>query len=46
VQRGAPAESGQRELIEDTLQTLVLSTAPGSRLSDPELVELMTQLGE
>ncbi len=46
VQRGAPAESGHRELIEDTLQTLVLSTVPASKLSDGELVELMTQLGE
>lgn len=44
VQRGAPAESGQRELLEDSLQTLVLSATPASRLTDEQLVELMTQL--
>ncbi len=46
VQRGAPAEVGQRELIEDTLQSLVLSTTSTSRLSDTDLVDLMAQLGE
>jgi 3-dehydroquinate dehydratase-2 len=44
VQRGAPAESGQREMLEDSLQSLALSTIPASRLSDDQLVELMTQL--
>jgi 3-dehydroquinate dehydratase-2 len=44
VQRGAPAESGQRELLEDTLQRLTLSTLPASRLTDEQLIELMTQL--
>lgn len=44
VERGAPAESGQRELLEDTLQRLTVSTQPGSRLSDEELVDLMAQL--
>lgn len=44
VQRGAPAESGQRELLEDTLQRLTLSTLPASKLSDEQLIELMTQL--
>jgi 3-dehydroquinate dehydratase-2 len=44
VQRGAPAESGQRELLEDSLQSLVLSALPASRLTDEQLIELMTQL--
>jgi 3-dehydroquinate dehydratase-2 len=44
VQRGAPAESGQRELLEDSLQSLVLSVSPASRLTDEQLIELMTQL--
>lgn len=44
VQRGAPAESGQRELLEDSLQQLVLSAMPASRLSDEQLIELMAQL--
>jgi 3-dehydroquinate dehydratase-2 len=44
VQRGAPAESGQRELLEDCLQSLVLSALPPSKLSEDQLVELMTQL--
>jgi 3-dehydroquinate dehydratase II len=44
VQRGGPAESGHRELLEETLQRLTLSTMPASRLSEPELVDLMTQL--
>ncbi|MGQ0506268.1 MAG: type II 3-dehydroquinate dehydratase [Myxococcaceae bacterium] len=46
VQRGAPAEVGHRELIEETLQTLVLSSVPSSKLTDDELIDLMTQLGE
>lgn len=44
VQRGAPAESGHRELLEDTLQRLTLSTMPASGLSEPELVDMMTRL--
>jgi len=44
VQRGAPAESGQRELLEDCLQSLVLSTLPASKLSDDQLIDLMAQL--
>ena len=44
VQRGAPAESGYRDMLEDSLQTLTLSTMPTSRLSDEQLVDLMTQL--
>ncbi len=44
LQRGAPAESGQRELLEDTLQQLLLGLEKPSRLSDEQLVELMTAL--
>jgi 3-dehydroquinate dehydratase II len=44
VQRGAPAESGYRELLEDSLQRLTLSTMPVSKLSDTELVDMMTRL--
>jgi 3-dehydroquinate dehydratase II len=44
VQRGAPVESGQRELLEETLQRLTLATLPASRLTDEQLIELMTQL--
>jgi 3-dehydroquinate dehydratase-2 len=44
VQRGAPAESGQRELLEDCLQSLVVSATPASKLSEDQLIELMTQL--
>ncbi len=46
VQRGAPAESGYRDTLEDTLQTLTLSTLPASRLTDEQLVDMMTQLDE
>lgn len=44
VQRGAPAESGYREMLEDSLQRLTLSHMPVSKLSDTELVDMMTQL--
>jgi 3-dehydroquinate dehydratase-2 len=44
VQRGAPAESGHRDMLEDSLQTLTLSTVPASRLTDEQLVDLMIQL--
>ncbi|MFZ5470307.1 MAG: type II 3-dehydroquinate dehydratase [Myxococcota bacterium] len=44
VQRGAPAESGYRELLEDSLQSLTLSTMPASKLSEEQLIELMAQL--
>ena len=44
VQGGAPTEAGQREVLEDTLQQLMLATQPQARLSDDQLVELMTQL--
>jgi 3-dehydroquinate dehydratase-2 len=44
VQRGAPAESGYREMLEDSLQRLTLSHMPVSKLSDTELVDMMTRL--
>ena len=44
VQRGAPAESGYREMLEDSLQRLTLSHMPMSKLSDTELVDMMTRL--
>jgi 3-dehydroquinate dehydratase-2 len=44
LQRGAPAESGHRELLEDTLQQLLLGLEKPSRLSDEQLVELMAAL--
>jgi 3-dehydroquinate dehydratase II len=46
LQRGAPAESGQRELLEETLQQLLLGLEKSSRLTDEQLVELMTALDE
>jgi 3-dehydroquinate dehydratase-2 len=44
VQRGAPAESGHRDMLEDSLQTLTLSTMPATKLTDEQLVDMMTQL--
>jgi 3-dehydroquinate dehydratase-2 len=44
LQRGAPVESGQRELLEETLQQLLLGLEKPSRLSDEQLVELMAAL--
>jgi 3-dehydroquinate dehydratase-2 len=44
VQRGAPAESGQRETLEDALQALTNSGFPGKHMSDDELITLMSQL--
>ncbi|MCP3101988.1 type II 3-dehydroquinate dehydratase [Myxococcus sp. K15C18031901] len=46
VQRGAPAEQGQRELLEESLLRLTLSHLPATRLSDEQLVDLMTRLDE
>jgi 3-dehydroquinate dehydratase II len=43
LQRGAPAESGHRDQLEDVLQTLLLSAS--SKANDHVLIELMTQLG-
>lgn len=45
VERGAPAEMGQRELLTEALQTLALSSTPTGQLSEGELIELMTRLG-
>jgi 3-dehydroquinate dehydratase-2 len=42
VQRGAPAETGYRDLLEDSL--LMLSSLPARKLSDSELVNMMTRL--
>ncbi|MFN7135570.1 MAG: 3-dehydroquinate dehydratase, partial [Myxococcales bacterium] len=44
VERGAPAEAGQRELLTEALQTLALASTPAGQLSDGELVDLMTRL--
>ena len=44
VQRGAPAESGHRELLEDSLQRLTLSTMAATKMTDDQLVDLMTRL--
>uniref|UniRef100_UPI00389A942B type II 3-dehydroquinate dehydratase n=1 Tax=Pyxidicoccus xibeiensis TaxID=2906759 RepID=UPI00389A942B len=46
VQRGAPAESGHRDLLEETLQNLTLSTLPATKLSDEQLVDMLTRLDE
>jgi 3-dehydroquinate dehydratase-2 len=43
IQRGAPVESGQRDRLEDVLQTLLLSAS--TKANDHQLIELMTQLG-
>ncbi|AKJ01152.1 3-dehydroquinate dehydratase [Archangium gephyra] len=42
VQRGASAESGYEDMLEDSL--LTLSSLPASKLSDSELVNMMTRL--
>ncbi|HYO65061.1 MAG TPA: type II 3-dehydroquinate dehydratase [Archangium sp.] len=42
VQRGASAESGHEDMLEDLL--LTLSSVPASKLSDSELVNMMTRL--
>jgi 3-dehydroquinate dehydratase II len=44
LQRGAAAESGHRELLEETLQQLLLGLEKPSRLSEEQLVELMAAL--
>jgi 3-dehydroquinate dehydratase-2 len=44
VQSGAPAESGQRELLEELLQSLLLSITPPHQLSDDQLIDFMTRL--
>ncbi len=44
VQSGAPAESGYRDVLEDCLQQLTLSTMAASKLSDTQLLDMMTRL--
>jgi 3-dehydroquinate dehydratase-2 len=44
IQRGGAAETGQREVLEETLQALMLSMVPPSRLTDEQLIDLMAQL--
>lgn len=45
VDGGAATESGQRELLAETLQALALSAAVGSSLSEPELLDLLARMG-
>jgi 3-dehydroquinate dehydratase II len=42
LQAGTPAESGQRDRLEDVLQTLIVAAA--GKASDQALIELMVQL--
>ncbi|WP_375771323.1 3-dehydroquinate dehydratase [Archangium gephyra] len=42
VQRGGPAEKGYQDMLEDSL--LTLSALPASKLSDSQLVDMMTRL--
>lgn len=44
LQRGAPIEAGQRELLDDVLQQLLLTAA--LKANDHHLITLMTQLGD
>jgi len=44
VERGAATEMGQRELLEETLQSLALSATPAGQMTDNELIELMARL--
>jgi 3-dehydroquinate dehydratase-2 len=44
VERGAATEMGQRELLEEALQSLALSATPTGKMTENELVELMTRL--
>ena len=44
VRSGGAAETGHRGDLEDSLQALTLSTVGPSKLSDEQLIELMTQL--
>jgi 3-dehydroquinate dehydratase-2 len=45
VDRGGPTEAGHRDLLEEVLQALALSSMPGNTLSDPELIEWMARMG-
>ncbi|MGC4117153.1 MAG: type II 3-dehydroquinate dehydratase [Myxococcales bacterium] len=44
VERGAATEMGQRELLEEALQSLALSATPAGQMSDNELIDLMARL--
>ncbi len=44
VERGAATEMGQRELLEEALQTLALSATPAGQMSESELIDLMARL--
>ena len=44
VERGAATEMGQRELLEEALQSLALSATPAGQLNDNELIDLMARL--
>ena len=44
LERGAATEIGQRELLSEALQALALSATPAGRMSEDELIDLMTRL--
>ena len=44
VERGAATEMGQRELLEEALQSLALSATPAGQMTDNELVDWMAKL--
>jgi 3-dehydroquinate dehydratase II len=44
VERGAATEMGQRELLEEALQTLALSATPAGQMSESELIDLIARL--
>lgn len=46
LQGGSPVENDSGDLLEDTLQRLTLSHLPATKLSDEQLVDLMTRLDE
>lgn len=45
IQSGAPVESGHREVLEEALQTLLLSAGTKSWVTDEHLIDLMATLG-
>lgn len=44
VERGGAVEVGQREVLDEALQTLALSATPAGQLSDTDLIDLMARL--
>ena len=44
IQKNAPTETGQRDLIEETLQLLITGGLPGTFITDDRLIELMARL--